>query len=113
MKLTNNTPDNYDCLVLHQANLFIMKNVAKRTGFGMDKTLISINKFGNTSSSSLPITLVNEYGDSDEEKEIHSLMCGFGVGLSWSTVDCYINTKDILPLVHTDEYFVDGYTSEE
>ena len=113
MKLTNSTPDNYDCLVLHQANLFIMKNVAKRTGFGMDKTLISINKFGNTSSSSLPITLVNEYGDSDEEKEIHSLMCGFGVGLSWSTVDCYINTKDILPLVHTDEYFIDGYTSEE
>lgn len=113
MKLTNSTPDNYDCLVLHQANLFIMKNVAKRTGFGMDKTLVSIDKFGNTSSSSLPITLVNEYGNEKENKEIHALMCGFGVGLSWSTVDCYVNTNDILPLVHTDEYFTDGYTPEE
>lgn len=38
-------------------------------------------------------------------------MCGFGIGLSWSTVDCFIDTNDILPLVHTDEYFNDGYPS--
>lgn len=113
MELASMKPEDYDCLVLHQANLFIMKQVAKRTGFSMDKTLVSIDKFGNTSSSSLPITLVNEYGNEKESKEIHALMCGFGVGLSWSTVDCYINTNDILPLVHTDEYFTDGYTPEE
>ena len=40
-------------------------------------------------------------------------MCGFGVGLSWSTVDCFINAKDILPLVHTDDFFEDGYISYE
>lgn len=113
MDLASMKPEDYDCLVLHQANLFIMKQVAKRTGFSMDKTLVSIDKFGNTSSSSLPITLVNEYGNEKESKEIHALMCGFGVGLSWSTVDCYINTNDILPLVHTDEYFTDGYTPED
>ena len=113
MALQNRTPDDYDCLVLHQANLFIMKNVAKRTGFDMDKTLVSLDKFGNTSSSSVPITLVKKYGDSKEDKEIHALMCGFGVGLSWSTVDCFVNEKDILPLVHTDEYFDDGYPSYE
>lgn len=113
MALQNCTPDDYDCLVLHQANLFIMKNVAKRTGFDMDKTLVSLDKFGNTSSSSVPITLVKNYGDLNEDKKIHTLMCGFGVGLSWSTVDCFVNVKDILPLVHTDEYFDDGYPSYE
>ena len=111
MALQNYNPDDYDCLVLHQANLFIMKQVAKRTGFDMTKTLVSLDKFGNTSSSSIPITLVKRYGDSEVNKEIHALMCGFGIGLSWSTVDCFIDTNDILPLVHTDEYFNDGYPS--
>lgn len=113
MQLSNSSSDNYDCLVLHQANLFIMKEIAKKTGFSMDKTLVSLDVFGNTSSSSVPISLVKEYGESKNEKELHTLMCGFGVGLSWSTVDCYVNEKDILPLIHTDEYFEDGYMSAE
>ena len=109
MEAANTTVDNYDCLVLHQANLFILKQIAKRTGFSMDKTLVSIDEFGNTSSASIPISLVKEYGDVNENKDIRALMCGFGVGLSWSTVDAYINVNDILPLVHTDESFDDGY----
>lgn len=111
MELKNSTPADYDNLVLHQANLFIMKQISKRSGFDMKKTLVSLDKFGNTSSSSVPISLVKEYGESEEKKELHLLMCGFGVGLSWSTVDAYIDAEDILPLIHTDEYFEDGYTS--
>ena len=61
----------------------------------MDKTLISLDKFGNTSSSSVPISMVNKYGNDEKNKVIHTLMCGFGVGLSWSTIDCFVNTKDI------------------
>lgn len=41
------------------------------------------------------------------------LACGYGVGLSWSAADCYISQEDILPLVHTDEYFEDGYHVNE
>ena len=63
MEMANTTVDSYDCLVLHQANLFILKQIAKRTGFPMDKTLVSIDEFGNTSSASIPISLVKEYGD--------------------------------------------------
>lgn len=109
MELRGSSPEDYDCLVLHQANLFILKQIAKRTGFGMEKTLVSLDRFANTSSSSVPISLVKEYGEDTENRQIHALMCGFGVGLSWSTVDGYIETKDIFPLVHTDEYFEDGY----
>ena len=110
MELSNSKPSDYDCLVLHQANLFIMKQIAKRSGFPIEKTLVSIDVFGNTSSASVPNSLVKEYGDKNSDKIIRALMCGFGVGLSWSTVDCYINENDILPLIHTDEYFEDGYT---
>ena len=112
MEVTNTTPDDYDCLVLHQANLMILKRIAKKTNFPTEKNLISIDKFGNTSSSSIPISLVNTYGSLLENKTIHALCCGFGVGLSWSTLSLEINANDIYPLVHTDDYFDDGYPYE-
>lgn len=113
MKVSGTTPEDYDCLVLHQANLMIMKRIAKKTAFPMDKVPVSLNRFANTSSSSIPITLVDKYGDAEEDRIIKALCCGYGVGLSWSTVALPINVKDIFPLVHTDDYYSDGYISEE
>ena len=113
MEKQEKNPEAYDCLVLHQANLMILKRIGKKTGFPKEKVLISLNRFGNTSSSSIPITLVYKYGECDDERMINALCCGFGVGLSWSTVALPINVKDIFPLVHTDEFFDDGYPREE
>ena len=113
MSRVGTTSEDYDCLVLHQANLMIMKRIAKKTGFPNEKMLVSMNKFANTSSSSIPITLVNTYGDSDEDRTINALCCGFGVGLSWATVGLPIDVKDILPLIHTDDYFKDGYNIDD
>ena len=113
MEKQEKNPEDYDCLVLHQANLMILKRIGKKTGFPKEKVLISLNRFGNTSSSSIPITLVDKYGECDEERMINALCSGFGVGLSWSTVALPINVKDIFPLVHTDEFFDDGYPREE
>lgn len=109
MSKAGTTSADYDCLVLHQANLMIMKRIAKKTNFPPEKMLLSMNKFGNTSSASIPVTLVNEYGDISESRIINALCSGFGVGLSWGTVGLKLNTSDILPLIHTDEYFIDGY----
>lgn len=113
MAMTNTTSDDYDCLVLHQANLMIMKRVAKKTAFPEEKMLVSMDRFGNTSSASIPISLVDKYGDNDDDRIINALCCGFGVGLSWSTVAIEMIIKDILPLIHTDEYFRDGYNLDE
>lgn len=112
MAMTNTTPDDYDCLVLHQANLMIMKRIAKKTDFPEEKMLVSMDRFGNTSSASIPLTLVDKYGEA-EEKSVNALCCGFGVGLSWASVAFEISTEDILPLVHTDEYFSDGYNLDD
>lgn len=113
MKLTETTPDDYDCLVLHQANLMIMKQIGKKTGFSAEKVLISLDKFANTSSSSIPITLVKHFGEEQGERVVHALCCGFGVGLSWSTIALTLHVNDIMPLVHTDDYFEDGYPLDE
>ena len=112
MNLNKFTPDDYDALVLHQANLFIMNRIAKKSGFPIEKMLVSIDEFGNTSSASIPVTLVKHYGDAESQK-LHIMACGFGVGLSCSTADFYMDSVDILPLVHTDEFFDDGYKTIE
>ena len=109
MARNHTSPDDYECLIPHQANLYILKQMAKRAKFPIEKVLISIDKFGNTSSASIPITLVKEYGELSKEQEINALMCGFGIGLSWGIVAAKINIADIFPLMHTDEYFEDGY----
>ena len=111
MKLMNTTPDDYDYLVLHQANKIIMKQIEKITGFDEAKSLKSISNFANTSSASIPTALVNNLAD-DDGGMAHFLLSGFGIGLSWSTVDCYFNKSDILPLIKTNEYFEDGYQAE-
>ncbi len=104
------TPDDYDKLVLHQANLYIMKQIAKRTGFPLDKMAVSIDKFGNTSSASIPLTIANDYGKDDSDSTKRFLTCGFGVGLSWAAVEFTISTKDVFPVIYTNEWFNDGFT---
>lgn len=107
MQECSTKPEDYDYLVLHQANIMIMDRIAKLTGFSEEKSLKSIETFGNTSSGSIPNTLVNCLGEQDGDT-IRCLMCGYGVGLSWSAVDCTLKIADILPLVRTDTYFEDG-----
>lgn len=108
MKDMGTTPDDYDKLVLHQANIYIMKQVAKRAGFSSEKMAVSIDKFGNTSSVSIPLTIAHEYGDDDSDSKKRFLTCGFGIGLSWAAVDFSIAPKDILPIIYTNEWFDDG-----
>lgn len=107
MDKLHTTSDDYDYLVLHQANKLIMKQIEKKTGFPEEKSLKSIEKIANTSSASIPATLV--YTLAGVSKKHHLLMSGYGIGLSWSVVDCYIHGEDIFPLIETDQYFEDGF----
>lgn len=108
MNWARTSPEDYDCLVLHQANLFVLKQIARKSGFPMKKVLVSLDEFGNTSCASIPVSMVKSYGN-EQGRELHAMCCGFGVGLSWSTADICISADDILPLIHTDEFFDDGY----
>lgn len=112
MELLGSTQEDYDKLVLHQANNLIMKTVTKRAGFPADKMLSSIETFANTSSASIPNTLVKEYGENESTNPLRFLCCGFGVGLSWAAVELNLSPSQILPLVHTDEWFDDGLPEE-
>ena len=60
-------------------------------------------EFGNTSSASIPLTIVTQLKGKFENKPTKFLCCGFGVGLSWGTVE--FETKDIVisDLVEVEE----------
>ena len=112
LEATGTTSADYDCLLLHQANLFIMKHVAKKAGFKMDRVPVSLDRYGNSSGTTIPVTICDRYAGGTEGR-IHALASGFGAGLSWGVMNLDFNTEDILPIIHTDDYYKDGGVSHE
>ena len=94
-----------DMYVFHQANLFILKHLATRLGIPMEKIPISIEKYGNTSGESIPLTLVDTLGSEQSDETIKLLMCGFGVGLSYGAIYLEMKKSACLPMIYTDYYF--------
>ena len=112
MEKTKTTVDDYDDLVLHQANMMILKNIAKRVGMPMEKVPVCLDRFGNTSGCSVPLTIVDKYGSCDEDKEVNLLTSSFGIGLSWGVVGFKINTKNILEINECEDTYDDGYSED-
>jgi 3-oxoacyl-[acyl-carrier-protein] synthase-3 len=84
LEYTQRDKDSFDFLVFHQANNFINTHVAKKLKLDMDKIPSTIEKFGNTSSVSVPLTIVSELnGKINGEKSL--LLSAFGVGMTWAT----------------------------
>lgn len=84
--------DSIDFFVFHQANLFMNGYLQKKFKIEDSKFPLSINKFGNTSSVSIPLTIVSELKNKLSGHN-QLLLCGFGVGMSWAS--CVINTNEI------------------
>ena len=84
-----------DYYVFHQANAFINNHIAKKLKLDAEKIPWTIQKFGNTSSVSVPLTIVSELRDKLQgEKKV--MLNAFGVGMAWATaivpfVDCNIS----------------------
>lgn len=100
--------ETYDFIVLHQANEYILKQIGKKLKANMSKIPISMKAYGNTSSTSIPLTLSYLNTQFINEKN-RFLLCGFGIGLSWSIVDICIDSKNVLPVFNTDDYYEDGF----
>ena len=111
--VADNSIEEFDHLVLHQANQMMFKQISKKTKIPMNKIPETIDRFGNTSGASIPLTLCNIYGNDETEGASKELMCGFGIGLSWGVVYTEIQKKDIFPIIYTDDYYKDGRVSHD
>jgi 3-oxoacyl-[acyl-carrier-protein] synthase-3 len=107
LSLTGTTVDDYDCFAFHQANLYILKQIAKKLRIPPEKMPFSLSTYGNTSGGSPALTLCNSYGQS-EGKKLRVLFCAFGVGLSWGVSSATIDTSDIMPIIEDDSIFEEG-----
>lgn len=97
--------DKIDYYFLHQANLFMIKHIAKKIGVDIKKVPISLDQFGNTSAESIPVTIVNELAGKKINRPLKVILSGFGVGLSWATMSLDMENIIILPMIYTDEFY--------
>ncbi len=83
-----------DYLILHQANMMMNNKIAKKLKLDAEKVPSCMYNFGNTSSASIPLTVVTKIQNEVRNEYKRILACGFGVGLSWGTV--YFSTDKIV-----------------
>ena len=80
------TGNDIDLLIPHQANVRIIEATAKHSGIAMDKVYVNVDRFGNTSSASIPIAI----DEALEKGVIHDgstvLMVAFGAGFTWASM---------------------------
>jgi len=82
MNIISRPVDDIDYLIFHQSNKFMTDFFVKKLKFDMNKVPYCLDKYGNTSSASIPLTIVSELKEISKKKIV---MCGFGAGLSWGT----------------------------
>ncbi|MCC7385316.1 MAG: ketoacyl-ACP synthase III [Deltaproteobacteria bacterium] len=93
--------EDVDAYVFHQANKFILEFLRKKMGIPAEKVPLSIEHFGNTSSASIPLTMLVRMGDRLEGKN-KLVLLGFGSGLSWSGVAIETEGLVAVPLIEVE-----------
>ncbi len=88
-----------DYFIFHQANLLMNEAIRKKMDLEAEKVPYSLNDFGNTSSASIPVTLVTQLAEKLWNEKLSLLLSGFGVGLSWGTVILETDKIRCLPLI--------------
>jgi 3-oxoacyl-[acyl-carrier-protein] synthase-3 len=77
--------EDVDMVVAHQANLRIVEGVAQRCGLPLEKFWLNIEKYGNTSSASVPIALDEAVRAGKIQPGMRLLFCALGAGFSWGS----------------------------
>ena len=86
LKQSKITSNDIDWMVPHQANIRIIKAVAKRINLPMEKVILTLDKHGNTSAASIPLALDEGVRDGRIKKGDTLLFEGIGGGFSWGSI---------------------------
>lgn len=88
-----------DYYIFHQANMKMNNMIIKKLKLDPEKVPSCMSHFGNTSSASIPLTIVSQLQSLSSKGMVKFLCCGFGVGLSWGTVAFEVKNLVISDLV--------------
>jgi len=94
LEFSKTTKEEIDYFVLHQANRYILQNIAKKLDLTNDKLpMDTVTIYGNQNSASIPGTINGFLSDEFSSKKLKVLFAGFGIGLSWGA--CLVDTDKI------------------
>ena len=97
-----------DYVIFHQANMKMNNMIAKKLKLSPEQVPSCMYHFGNTSSASIPLTIVGELRGKFENRPTKFICCGFGVGLSWGTVAFETNNIVVSSLVEVSDEEADN-----
>ena len=92
-----------DYVIFHQANMKMNNQIVKKLKLDPEKVPSCMYQFGNTSSASIPLTIVSQLKGKIENRTTKFICCGFGVGLSWGTVAFETNNVVIAEVVEVND----------
>lgn len=83
-----------DYLLIHQANKMIDEKIRRKLKLEAEQVPYSMTYYGNTSSCTIPVTMISQIRETLQNGENELVMCGFGSGLSWGSAHVY--TENII-----------------
>lgn len=89
----------HDFYLFHQANLFMLKHLVKKTKLPAEKAPFNIEEFGNTSSASIPLLMTSRLQDALRNGPCRIAMFGFGVGYSWASASIDVGPLKIVETI--------------
>ena len=93
--LDNFSIDNIDYALFHQANKLMINKIAKKLNISNEKVPLNIDRFGNTSCTTIPLLIATEMQNIFKgNNSQRCLLSGFGVGLSWG--NCFVELNNII-----------------
>ena len=90
----NCSVEDIDYFVMHQANMLMNETIRKKLKITPEKGPYSLKDYGNTSSASIPLTMIINIKEQLSKGENKLLLSGFGVGLSWGSV--LLDTENLI-----------------
>ena len=85
MRRAGVTGEEIDLLIPHQANVRIIEATAKHTGMPMEKVMVNVDRYGNTSSASIPLALEQAVTEGRVQRGSLILLVAFGAGFTWGS----------------------------
>ncbi len=79
------TSDDVALVVPHQANIRIIQAACQRLNIPMDRAVVTLDRYGNTSSASIPLAYVDALENGRVKKGDYALLTGFGAGMTWAS----------------------------
>ena len=105
LELAGMTTDDVKCIIPHQANYRIIETAAKYLKLSMDKFVVNVDRYGNTSTASIPIATVEAAQDGRVEPGDKVVFVAFGAGLTWGAI--VVEWTGPIPVkkhVHPEQY---------